>query len=482
MPKNVEIFPWNDNFVTGIATIDEQHQELVRLINLLASHVAYQSGTPEIEAVFEQLKKYADYHFRTEEAIWQKYLKGDDWFEEHQQVHEGFLGDVLGIKEKDSEQPLDVVLEDILSFLTHWLAFHILDSDKRMANVILAMEAGETREQAKQTSTNQMNGAMRALIETILGMYDNLSVRTLQLIKEIAERERIQAKLELTNKAIENSFEAIFITDDEHVIIDANPAFCVMVGYSYQNLLGKHINDIKPVLSEEPLNEQINSAVNDIGHWAGEVWSLTADGSKEAEWLTYSSIKTEDDSVSNFVGIFSSMSQLVERQNILEYAANYDLLTDLPNRRMLTEKLQLEVNRASRYDKQLAVCFLDLDGFKAVNDTFGHDAGDMLLIEIAARLKKVTREIDLVSRIGGDEFVLVFNDFENSTSLIPLLEKILQEVSLAIDVGEKTAFVTASIGVAIYPDNAESVEGLLVKADKMMYQAKQAGKSCFRGV
>jgi len=480
MINTVEIFPWNENLKTGIDIIDQQHQKLVQLINLLAQHIANKSDVLTLEKIFKQLTDYAYYHFETEEKIWHKYLDGDVWVEGHEKTHASFLTQVLEIKEHSNNGTLSEVVEDILSFLTHWLAFHILDSDKRMAKAVLAVQAGETIEQAKISSAEQMNGAMQVLIKTVLSMYDNLSVRTLSLMKEIAERERAQAKLKLTSKVIEGSLEAIFITDENYLLIDCNPAFESMCQSNYEQLLGQHINKLKPDLDEYPINEEIMDGLTEVGHWTGELWSDLGDGRKEPEWLTYSAIKSGKGDITNYVGVFSSMSQLIQRQQTLEQAANYDLLTDLPNRRLLADRLQQAIFLANRNKQLLAVCFLDLDGFKIINDTLGHAAGDILLIEVAQRLQNETRAVDTVARLGGDEFVLVLGGLSNDSVIMPLLEKLLSAIAEPINVGEDYARVTASIGVAIYPLHGDSTELILKKADKAMYQAKQAGKSCYR--
>lgn len=480
MIETAEIFPWNDNFATGIKVIDQQHQQLVHLINLLARHIAYKSDVPTLSRIFDELKDYANYHFETEEKIWHQYLGGDSWLEGHENTHASFLNHILEIKDDNDSDDLEKVLEDILSFLTHWLAFHILDSDKLMAKTVQAVQAGETIEQAKATATEQMNGAMKILIETILFMYDSLSTRTLTLMKEVAAREKAQARLRLTSKVIEDSLEAIFITDENYLLIDCNPAFASMCQSTYEELHGQHINKLKPNLDEYPLNEEINEGLTEVGHWTGEVWYEAKNGRKEPEWLTYSAIKSEDGEITNYVGVFSSMSQLIQRQQTLEQAANYDLLTGLPNRRLLADRLQQAILQANRNKQLLAVCFLDLDGFKIINDTLGHAAGDSLLIKIARRLQNEIRTVDTVSRFGGDEFVLVIGGLSNASVITPLLEKLLSVIADPINVGDDYAHVTASIGVAIYPQHGDSTESILEKSDKAMYQAKQAGKSCYR--
>ncbi len=477
---NTEIFPWNKNFSTGIEIIDQQHQQLVHLINSLARHIAYQSDPPTLNKIFEELKNYAKYHFETEEKIWHAQLGNDDLLENHKELHASFIEQALAIKQHNPSEDPNQGLEDVLSFLTHWLAFHILDCDMRMAKIIQAIQAGKTLEQAKYFSDKQMSGAMRVLIGTILKMYDCLSTRTLLLMKEVVEREKTQARLKLTGKVIECSLESIFITDKNRILIDGNPAFSAMCKLSHEQLIGKHINELKPALNEYPLKETIDVGLTEVGHWIGEVWSKTKEGNKEPEWLTYSVIKSDDGSITNYVGVFSSMSQLVQRQQALEHAANHDLLTGLPNRRLLTDRLQQALLLAKRNQRSVAVCFLDLDGFKKVNDTLSHAAGDAVLIMVAQRLKQETREVDTIARLGGDEFVLILGELADGHNINSLLNNLLSVIAKPIQVNGEHTQVTASIGVAIGPQDSNTPDSLIAKADQAMYEAKQAGKSCYK--
>lgn len=201
-----EVFPWNDNFETGIAEIDEQHKQLVHLLNQLAAHLAHQSDSIELNQVFGELAAYADHHFKTEESIWQPYFKDDPWYTGHEQTHNSFMANVVKLKEEESSKPLDMVIEDILRFLTHWLAYHILDSDKRMAKAVQAMNSGQSLAEAKVQADHEMSGSMKLLIDTVLAMYDSLSSRTLELMKEKTERKRIEAALNESEKAGERFF------------------------------------------------------------------------------------------------------------------------------------------------------------------------------------------------------------------------------------------------------------------------------------
>lgn len=183
-----EIFPWHKNFETGISHIDEQHKKLVSILNKLAIHLANRSSDIVLDAIFAELVAYTDYHFSSEEEVWNTYLAGDPWCTSHEHTHESFIDRVKEIKETESHKPLDDVVQEIVSFLSHWLGYHILDTDKRMALVVQNLRAGKPIEEAKAIANETMSGAMKVLIETVLTMYDSLSLRTLELMREKALR------------------------------------------------------------------------------------------------------------------------------------------------------------------------------------------------------------------------------------------------------------------------------------------------------
>jgi len=201
MPHTLEIFPWTANFETGIAEIDEQHQALVRLLNKLVGHLAFQSDAPELDAVLEELKRYTVYHFTTEEKIWHAHFSNDPWEEWHSKAHSDFIDKVVEFTAHRSDRDQESMLEELVSFLTHWLAMHIIESDKRMAKVVLALPSGVSLEQAKDIANKEMAGATRVLIDTVMGMYDKLASRTIQMRREIAKR--IKAEQELHKAQIE---------------------------------------------------------------------------------------------------------------------------------------------------------------------------------------------------------------------------------------------------------------------------------------
>ncbi len=472
-----EIFPWNVNFETGLAVVDEQHQKLVEIINRLAYQLANNLDDVAINQLLDELSDYTIYHFTTEEALWNKYLPADEMTAEHAQTHQSFVDEVEIVKQERHTLRDEEVSEKVLSFLTHWLAFHILDTDRRMAQIVLGIEQGMDLKHAKDHASHAMSGAMTALIETVLKMYDSLSSQTLELMRETARRQRIEHKLILSKNVIDSTFEAIFVTDPAGLLIDANPAFCTYVDSQYDQIIGQHFQSLKPQLFAQDVVSDIWQLAGEQGHWSGEIFGQGISAEREVAWLTLSAIRGEEGKVDNYAGVLSSVSQLVERQHGLELEANHDTLTGLPNRRLLNDRLEQSILHSKRTDKLLAVCFLDLDGFKAVNDTLGHDAGDEVLCVISHRLGTLVRGEDTVARIGGDEFVLLFGDLANESCLPPLLDKVLECIQRAVPIDNEQAGVSASIGVSLYPAHAEDADSLLKLADKSMYQAKQAGKS-----
>jgi diguanylate cyclase (GGDEF)-like protein/PAS domain S-box-containing protein len=311
-------------------------------------------------------------------------------------------------------------------------------------------------------------------------MYDTLSDRTLQLMKEVVERQKTEAKLRLAANAIENTLEAICITDADANVIDVNPAFYQTTQCSQDEVLGRNLKALKSGLEDEKLSCAIWEAVAEKGHWNGEIWNRTKSGEIDAEWLTLSAIKNEQGEVTNYVGVFSNVSHLIQQRHKLERIANHDALTGLPNRLLLADRMELAIAHAERTHGFLAVCYLDLDGFKPVNDRLGHAAGDQLLREIAQRLLKIMRGNDTVARLGGDEFVILFGDLKKPEDCTELLDRLLQEIERPVPIQNEFASVTGSIGVTIFPQDGGNPEALLRHADQAMYQAKQQGKSRYQ--
>jgi len=474
-----EIFPWDDNFATGIDIIDEQHQRLVQLVNKLAFHMASDSGELTVHQVLDELTDYTVYHFKTEEALWLEHLPDEVITAEHQGIHRKFIDEINKARSDETKLANVDVIDEILSFLTHWLAFHILDTDRHMAKIVLAIQEGASLQEATTQADHDMRGSTHLLVEAVLKMYDSLSARTLELMREMLTRQRTEQRLQLSKNVIDSTLEAIFITDQNGLIIDANPSFCADVKISHIELVGKDITQIKPALFEQTGTPDVWEEAKINGHWSGEIVGMNRDGITETVWLTLSAVRDEEEDISHFAGVMSSISHLIERQHSLELEVNHDVLTGLPNRRLLGDRLNQTMVHNKRNNKTLAVCFIDLDGFKTVNDTLGHAAGDSVLCSVSRSLQSLLRAEDTVARVGGDEFVLLLGDLADEQAVTPLLERVLNTLEKPIAINQQEANISASIGVTFFPAGPGSPEELLKHADEAMYIAKKSGKSRF---
>ncbi len=252
MHNQVEIFPWNDNFTTGIAQIDEQHKRLVELLNVLVSHLAFQSDAPALNRIFDELKEYTIVHFSDEERIWHQYFNNDPWEEWHKTAHQDFIAKVLEIKGKETEETMDEVIEEIVTFLTHWLALHIIESDKRMAKVVLNLPSGFSLERAKEVANEEMTGATRILIDTVMGMYDKLANRTIQMTREISRRKKAEAELQ------EAHLELIRLRDEAVAASQAKSAFLANMSHEIRTPMNAIIGMSQLALKTELTPKQKN--------------------------------------------------------------------------------------------------------------------------------------------------------------------------------------------------------------------------------
>jgi diguanylate cyclase (GGDEF)-like protein len=219
-------------------------------------------------------------------------------------------------------------------------------------------------------------------------------------------------------------------------------------------------------------------ALTDKGYWSGEVWNRDKAGRIFAELLTMSAVRDAEGNTQQYVALFTDITSIKEHESRLEQIAHFDMLTGLPNRVLLSDRLHQAMAQAHRRNQLVAVAYLDLDGFKAINDLHGHDAGDQLLMNLAKRMKQALRESDTVARLGGDEFVVVFLDLPDVEAIHPELARLLAVASQPMQIGDLDLHVSASIGVSFYPQ-AEDIDAdqLLRQADQAMYRAKLDGKN-----
>lgn len=734
----IEIFPWNENFNTGIEVIDSQHKELVLIINSLAREIAFGIDQDRLNGVFDRLVDYTHYHFETEEAIWHKYLSGQTLEIEHKHTHAGFVDRVLELK-NSGEQAANA--EDMLGYLARWLASHILETDRYLAGIVMHIQQGSSVDDAKELAKEDMGGFVRKLIDIILSIYSMLSANTLRLMMEIREHKELEEdlnrqkqelfvaseyqnaiidnfpfllwmkdldgkflvanelfikqagfesldeivgksdfdiwphdlaqkyvdddakvlatlepisveekvvfgdrevyvetykgvvmvgdevvgtigfardvtqKINAQNKILEskklletivdtlpirvfwkdknlvymgcnqlfandagfasasevvgktdydmawkseaelyrgddsaimqndekklfyeepqttpdgktiwlstskvplkgakdeiigvvgtyedrtakkeaelkqqlaasvfaNAKEGIIITLPDTTIVDVNGAFEEITGYAKGRVVGQKANLLKSGRHDRVFYENMWRVLVRDGVWQGELWNRRIDGSSYAQMTTISAIYDEMGEVKNYIALFSDMTAIKEHEIELEHIAHYDALTGLANRVLLEDRLNQAMIKSARYGGVLAVVYIDLDGFKEINDTLGHEAGDTLLKMVSKNMKSVLREGDTIARLGGDEFVAVLCSLESSDDSVVTLERLLRGVSEEIFIGNRSVSVSASLGVSFYPQAHEvGFDTLLRQADQAMYAAKQEGKNQFK--
>lgn len=271
--------------------------------------------------------------------------------------------------------------------------------------------------------------------------------------------------------------EGIVVSDTSGSIVDCNASFSRITGYAREELLGKNPRTLSSGRQSRAFYREMWNTLLTQGFWEGELWNRHKDGTEFAEHLTLSAVRDEHGVLQNFVGIVSDVTALHEHRKQLEHVAYHDRLTGLPNRVLLADRLQMAMTQCARRNQSLAVAYLDLDGFKAINDTHGHATGDQVLVALAERMRQALREGDTLSRFGGDEFVVVLPDVGSGEGLDPVLLRLLQAAADSVLVDDQPLQVSASIGVTVYPQDLVDADQLLRHADQAMYVAKQTGKN-----
>jgi len=305
----------------------------------------------------------------------------------------------------------------------------------------------------------------------------------LAITHDITESKQAQKKLQLAASVFTHAREGIMITDACGTIVEINDTFSQITGYSREETLGQNPRMLKSGRQPPEFYAAMWSELAASGNWSGEVWNRRKNGELYAQMLTVSAVRDADGHTLQYVSLFSDITPMKEHQRQLEHVAHYDVLTNLPNRLLLADRLKQAMLHGQRRRNALAVVYLDLDGFKTVNDHHGHNVGDDLLAILSHRMRDALREGDTLARIGGDEFVAVLTDLVRPEDCEPLLVRLLQAASSHTTIttphGTVELQVSASAGVTLYPQDDADADLLLRHADQAMYQAKQSGKNRF---
>jgi diguanylate cyclase (GGDEF)-like protein/PAS domain S-box-containing protein len=350
--------------------------------------------------------------------------------DEHQPLFKRFLKDVFS---HDSKQRCELILAP--GEKLHWLAIDAIADSKRLTCLVAMVDI----------STHKRNEQELQLAATVY-------------------------------MAIE---EAIMVSDNNNQVIAINPAFTKLTGYSSEEAIGQSTSLLKSSRQDEAFFQSIWHSLNRTGQWQGELWNRRKNGEEFLARLSISTVYGQDGQPIRRVGMSSDITEQRKSEEIIRRQANIDPLTGLPNRRLFLDRLQRAINKSHRGHQKLALMFLDLDHFKDINDTLGHDMGDRLLQETTQRLNSCIRETDTLARPGGDEFTLIMGELHELNSIERVAQAMLQAMTKPFQLKDERCYVSVSIGIALYPEDANNMEGLLKKADQAMYAAKNLGRSRF---
>ncbi|MEH7125246.1 EAL domain-containing protein [Bacillus sp. JJ1532] len=290
---------------------------------------------------------------------------------------------------------------------------------------------------------------------------------------------RVSQQIKLAERILQNTSEGVMITDGKSRIISVNPAFEIVTGYTKEEVVGKNPNILQSGIHDEQFYKHMWNQIYENGYWKGEIWNKRKNGDVFLEWITISSIKDEEGYITNFVAVFSDITDRKHAEDQLRYLAHNDSLTGVANRYSLNKRLEDLIYTAEKYNQLLAVLFLDLDRFKQINDTLGHNYGDMLLKKVSTRLKGLLKNKDMIARLGGDEFVIVLPNLKHPKEAVHMAEMIIEEFTKSFHLNMQEVYVSTSIGISLYPLDGTDIETLLRTADKAMYEAKSGGRNQF---
>ncbi len=380
--------------------------------------------------------------------------------------------DLVGIKE---ENFLNTAPSDLSELLGEELSQHCLASDREALNQ-------DSPHISYETVSNQDGKSILLEITKVkLRNSQNEIMGLIGISQDITKKRQQDDDLKLADMVYQNSSEAMMITDYENKIIAINPSLSKITGYSESELIGQNPNILSSGKQSAEFYQTMWEEIILTGSWQGEIWNTKKNGQSFPEWLSINTIYDDNGDVFRRIALFSDITEKKKSDELILKQANYDPLTNLPNRRMFNDRLDQEIKKSHRGKLPLALIFLDLDNFKIINDTQGHDNGDLLLIEAGKRISDCVRETDTVSRIGGDEFTVILSELHEQHHIETVCQKILDALSKPFWVGNIQVYISASLGITLYPEDASTALELLKNADQAMYLAKNLGRnrSCY---
>jgi diguanylate cyclase (GGDEF)-like protein/PAS domain S-box-containing protein len=362
-----------------------------------------------------------------------------------------------------------IVIQIFLSILISWFVRTLIVSNIAEPVKKLQMAMSEIQREndlSKRADVDEANPDIGDMARTFNALVENLAHAT--------------ERLELFGNMFHGSNEALLITDANKKIVAVNPAFTEITGYSAEETIGKNPNIMNSGKQSTAFFQKMWASINETGQWQGEIWNRRKSGEIYPEWLSIGVVKNHKNEVINYISMFSDISERKAIEQQIEFLAHYDVLTKLPNRALFADRLKSALLSASRGNKKVALLFLDLDKFKTINDTMGHLAGDLLLQSAAERLKTCVRESDTVCRQGGDEFLILLSVVGSRDDVESVAKKIITVMENTHQIMGQEIVVSFSVGISIFPDDADDAEAIIKCADEAMYCAKESGRNNYK--
>lgn len=294
---------------------------------------------------------------------------------------------------------------------------------------------------------------------------------------EVTLLKETEAKLKLAACVFDSTLDGVLITDGKGVILSVNPSFSEITGYTAEDAVGKTVSTLHSNQQDEQLELAMLKQLTTAGRWQGEIWNRRKNGELYLQRTNISMLRDDNGELLRYVSVFSDITELRRKDDHIKHLAFHDALTNLPNRTLLLDRINQKLINTNRDQCSLALMFLDLDGFKQVNDKFGHKVGDTLLKEMAQRLLGLVRQSDTVARVGGDEFIFILNKPQGQLDISDVGNRIISAINQPIDIFGQNFQIGVSIGIALFPDHGETANDLINNADRAMYEAKSSGRN-----
>jgi two-component system CheB/CheR fusion protein len=370
-------------------------------------------------------------------------------------------------------QMLGYSRDEVLSMhVSQWDAkFSAVELKQRMPDLINKRAVFETRHLCH-------NGKVIEVEISTVGVHLDGKALLYCSSRDITDRKHAEEQLRLVSRVFDRAAEGVMITDENQKILTVNDSFTSVTGYTRDEVLGKSPAILQSGKQGPEFYKEMWDILRNRGWWQGEIWNRRKNGEQYLEWLSINVVRDEDGHIINYIGMFSDITLIKESRQRMEFLATHDDLTMLPNRSLFNEHLKLAIAHSQRNGTQLALLFVDLDNFKMINDTLGHEEGDELLKQAAGRLKECVRAVDSIARLGGDEFVILL-EIEDRAGATSMAKRILEAFTTGFLLKDQEYKITPSIGISLFPEDASDPKILMSHADTAMYRAKEHGKNTY---